>query len=236
MSNFDNIILNSSEINENLEMDSSFIQFVKNESWRLFIKKIDSTLENEVARLEVSLVFPSSIKRNVRLKEVIIDVIRNKLYNTKELIILQNENQIDDIIREIGDDNEINNIFEEYEYIGKSLGEWVEIVMFGHGFANKINRPDEDKIVFIDYLFTHNSSYNKLLKDVKSTHSNTVLIIGDPKTGKTYTTLYLLYKKFCKSNIDIYITKSSKSLENKIKRFPKNSKRELYIYRRSFWG
>lgn len=205
----------------------NFFDFLKYNSWKLFISKVNINVNAELDRIdlvfnyEIPILFQNDVQFCMNLHNLIII----KIQELDEYFILNQSRQVYyELSKSFIDDESFTNIFNN-KYFDKSLHYWIRVVVNGTIFSSIINKPNEDRYIFIEYLFTEHSKFKEIKFEVEEP---IILIKGNPKSGKTYSALYAMYKEFCKRDIDIQVVRSIKRLAQVVKE--SKSDKELFIY------
>jgi len=243
------------EINWIMLSEIELKNFLEEEIWKLFpfiYKKSKIKVQGQKYgdyQLNFSLNIPKILKakniecfaENIKLvvKEKLVlkkQELRAKLGLNAELSLFVT---IDEVITSAADDENLLKNLEKI-YLGIPFKNWIINYFNGKAFAYKIDREDEEQYIFMDSQFVENNQVESIRKELNTSDKRPIFIYGNPKSGKTYTALYLFFEIFCIKKIKVKTLKSVEVFLKYLKQLKINNGREgeppIYIYMEDPFG
>ena len=182
---------------------SSPKRFLTEEAWKMFLDKHMSIRVNDYGDVSITITLRIPSDYEDRWKTPVQELVyRNVMYPDNTNAILEAADV------EVGPYPSVTYEFKpkkgkivpdeltDVVILNKSLGEWVKQYVVGHSFARYLGVEHDDRYVFIDELFYPPSGYAEMKQYLWEKEAGILILIGEPRVGKTYTAMHLLYDAY----------------------------------------
>ena len=192
-------------------------KFLEDESWKIYI--IDElqiiTQTYDAVVLSIPLWRPANFSDNDMdcVKKIVLYSLSER--GNKEILLAEINHElryyvnIEIIFAETSHQHIYDELLAKVIH-SKKMSEWIREFNSGKAFAIELGLEYEERFIFINELFESPKHFKEIKGTFYENSGTPILLVGDPRTGKTYTSIKLLHDAyFEKGGIIKYIQSAS---------------------------